>query len=140
TTNGQDAVNALGLADRLNRIRNYLSRDETVFHSLSAHRDTIAHRDRAKDLRHSARFAQRTNGAVGQIVQAYVAGRNSAVTIGHAHDRFFKVCVTETHRAQHGAIGSPLGPGGDQAASLVVAHLVFRGSGRVELTQPTATG
>jgi hypothetical protein len=67
-------------------------------------------------------MAKGANGTVGKIVQTHVAGRNSAVAIRHANDRFFKVSITETHRSQHCTIGSTLGSRGDQAASMVIRH------------------
>ncbi len=124
-TDSQQAVNALRLAHRLNRVSNNLARDKAIFHPLGAHRDAIADSDRSKDLRHRAGIAKGAKGAVGQIVQPHVAGRNSAVAIRHTDDRFFKVSITETHRSQHGAIGSTLGSGSDQAASMIVAHFSF---------------
>ena len=110
------------VADRLDRVRDHLARDERVLHALGAHRDAVADGDGAEDLRHGAGGAQRGLGARGQAAEAGVAGRDVAVGVGDAHDRLPEVAVAEADRAQHRAVGGALHALGDEAAPLVLGH------------------
>src|SRR5438552_1290483 len=120
--NGQHAIHALRLTRSLNGVSNHLPRDKAIFHPLRAHRDAVADGNRAEDLWHRAGIAEGGDGAGRQIVQPYIAWGNSAVTIRHTDDWFVEVFISETHGAQHGAVGCALGSICNRSTPGVMAH------------------
>src|SRR5262249_14159744 len=99
------------------------ARDQRVLHALGAHGDAIADGDGAEGLRHGLRLAHGGDGALGQIVETGVAGRDGAVAVGNADDRLVEVLVAKPDGAKHGAVGSALKSLGYGAAAKIVAHI-----------------
>ena len=118
-SDGHQTIHFRRAANRLNGVRDHFARNQRIFHPFGTHGDTVADRDRPEDLRHGVRFAQRFHGLFSQIIESGIAGRDRAVAIGHGNNRLVEVAVAETHRAQHGAIGSPLDAFGNQPASFI---------------------
>src|SRR2546422_10370274 len=133
---GQETIHALGVAGGLDRVGDHLARDERILHSLRAHRDAVAHGDRAKGLRHRPGGLECCLRAPGQPVQPHVAGRDGAVGIGDAHDGLLEVAIPEPHGAEHRAVGSALHSFRDGAAAQVPAH----GNKLTANTKPHTTG
>ena len=109
----QQPVHALGVAGGLDRIGDHLAAHQGILHPLGAHRDAIAHGDRAEHLRHRTGQQGRLLGAAGQVVEPHVARGDGAVAVGNADDRLVEIVVAETHGPQHGAVWRPLDPLGD---------------------------
>ena len=116
---GHQAIHLRRAANRFDRIRNHLARDQGILHPLRAHGDAVAHRDGAENLRHGSRFVQRMHGAFRQIIEPGVARSDGAVAVGYGDDRLIEIAVAEAHCAQHRAIGSPFEAFGNEPASSV---------------------
>ena len=117
------AVHARCAANRLDRISDHFARNEREFHPLGAHRNSVAHRDGAENLRHGLGIAENAHGALREIIQARVARRHGAVAIGNADDGLVEIVVAEANGAQHRAIRRALHSVGDQLASFIHTHL-----------------
>ena len=115
--NGQDAIHALTVAGGLDRIGNHFSAHQGVLHPFGAHGDAITHGDGSKHLRHAARCLSGLFSTQRQLVQADIAGRDGAVTVGNPDDRFAEVTISEANSAQHGAVGAALNTLRDGAGS-----------------------
>jgi hypothetical protein len=77
-----------------------------------AHHDPVCGGRRAKDLRHSACFAQTFAAAPGQAIEMRIARRDLTVKRGDSHHGTVKVLVGEPNGAQHSAVRSAAGAAG----------------------------
>src|SRR6266851_5714979 len=121
---GEKSVNTLRLADCFDGVGDDFTGNERVFHAFGAHRDAVADRDGAEDLRHGSCCAQRCDRTRGQIVQAKIAGSDGAVTIGYSNDRLGEIFIMKAYGAQHGAISRPFDSLGDCLTATII-HSLF---------------
>ena len=85
-----------------------LARDERVLHALGAHRDAVADRDGAEDLRHRAAGPRRPPRPARRGSRPALQGVIVLVAVGDADDRLVEVVVVEADGAEHGAVGRAL--------------------------------
>ena len=123
-----EAVEALGEHDGLDRVAADLAADERAAHALVAHRDAVGHGDRAELEGHAAGLADARLDVLGERPQRHVAGRDLVPRVGDADLRLDPVVLGQPDRPQHRpgrrlglAVGDVPGPGLD-VDGLVGAH------------------
>ena len=107
-TYGKHAIHALSVAGGFDRVSDHLAAHQGILHSLGPHRDPIADGDGAKRLGHATGMTGGYLSPHGQVVQADIAGRNRAVTVGDADDRLAEILITKANSPQHGSVGRAL--------------------------------
>jgi hypothetical protein len=128
---GHEAVEALGAANRLDRIGDDFARNERVAHAERAHADAVGDGDGAEDDRLAAGGIGARARLPGELVDVHVAGGKHAPGGGDAHDGLLEIGVLETDGAEHRAVGGAVGAVVDDGGEL--AEGVGLGVRRIQL-------
>jgi len=103
----QHTVHPLTLNASFNAVRNHFTTHKRIFHTFGTHGHAIRNSRRTKNLSIATSLFNALNRSIGQFLQATVARRDGAVTIGHTHHGFHKITFFIPHGVVHRAVWRP---------------------------------